>query len=1393
MNEETKNLIYSCLGILAKSFQESVYSSLLMLPFELDILNSMKEEYLDANASKKISIARLYFKYIIDKKDKLRTYSSEGLKVHLFFLIQKIIDLQKYDDFVQYKEALSIMNYILKPLEHMRNELLNKINEIEIIEINPLKRVVSAVFSMSNNDGILNNIIDGINSKKEESYFGLIFFMNENKLETLTNKNIRDKMSVFQFFQSLLNTMLSYIEQNSVAGLYLLSAIYNFYGITNCWQLIQNHGFISRFGLFIKNTKDSKILITSLKIIREFTGEEVIKRFLSIFAEKISDFDDSFSKEFLEYFNDCKRIIQNYDLSILANNRNTHRAFLFLVCKSGQIDNYINKIFTQNLSIDSLNRAVNYLINNSLIDNNNNDNFSKYAINKIMDEIFNTHKENNESIVLLSSLANIMKRIKLSEVFLAFAKFFNGDLNNFTIQVLETINAIIQDKKEESKKCSCHLVVSDVKNKYVETVYSCLLKLLKTEDNFHKIKIITFIFNNAVGMQKFDYFEQINDNSLILSKLIPDSYQKNIFEKAFNDIKLDSKNIALQIIILGLYNPDFKPFEEISSILNDIKSSPPINQFLINLFINFFYSYPSKATKNFKEFIEKYSEYPMEGNYHGFLNFLFRTPNIVIDDWVFLEILNKISSFNLPSQDRKILVKLLILFKEKENFYNVLSKYLTFGDFDISEFPELENIILSSEYNVELIPDLLKFNLSNTQLDNLTKSIIEYGESKIFNKFVQNAKENNISISNICSQLLKLNNIQKLIEFTQYCIKYIKEESDFDLIFKLSIIYIDNIFEKDVCIHCKNALCNIYSNALNDESKSKVQFKIDIKNISDFFQNIINRISFEQIKQIFSLINESSTDKQYSYSTLIFIKISCQYFQNELAKTNNSYLRKKIISFILNQMNKLNQPSMGIKRISIEIIILIASQGNFKEIISQILLNKHNDFIRMLIKEFSNNQNFSKILNQSFFEKIPKLSYNKDKILNEQLQTFCYLIKHNNDIKFYPKFIWFIIFSFTYIQCLDMKNKENLEKILREIFNNLTFSSVSIDYSNVNQKDILNDLNNLVQSIFKLTLPEIEQFLSCKETTPEWKIDKKDFFFYSCYLLYLLLKEFISYNYSNINISLTELIIKYYYKLDKINLQKFSKYLNQFLPDELNLLFKSFGTNKLRTDFTKMVLNSISNEYNNFDQELKENMLSFLNNLISLLSNEEKNDIIEEIFLIFDINIDVSGYQKYILMIFNSLIKNNISEKTLNKFKNSNNYSISKLLILSLSNNNEIQKESTELLITLSNQESVRQTIDDNIYIIKGLANNNEGDICLYGTTLADWGKTNGVSTRLLKYLKHIAGLVKNSKNKQKLANKLNIILSPIINSDKRTQIDWINQRNLAIDIMCTLSYQCNP
>ena len=51
----------------------------------------------------------------------------------------------------------------------------------------------------------------------------------------------------------------------------------------------------------------------------------------------------------------------------------------------------------------------------------------------------------------------------------------------------------------------------------------------------------------------------------------------------------------------------------------------------------------------------------------------------------------------------------------------------------------------------------------------------------------------------------------------------------------------------------------------------------------------------------------------------------------------------------------------------------------------------------------------------------------------------------------------------------------------------------------------------------------------------------------------------------------------------------------------------------------------------------------------------------------------------------------------------------------------------------------------------------------------------------------------KNSKNKQKLANKLNIILSPIINSDKRTQIDWINQRNLAIDIMCTLSYQCNP
>ena len=109
------------------------------------------------------------------------------------------------------------------------------------------------------------------------------------------------------------------------------------------------------------------------------------------------------------------------------------------------------------------------------------------------------------------------------------------------------------------------------------------------------------------------------------------------------------------------------------------------------------------------------------------------------------------------------------------------------------------------------------------------------------------------------------------------------------------------------------------------------------------------------------------------------------------------------------------------------------------------------------------------------------------------------MIKHNNDIKFYPKFIWFIIFSFTYIQCLDMKNKENLEKILREIFNNLTFSSVSIDYSNVNQKDILNDLNNLVQSIFKLTLPEIEQFLSCKETTQEWKIDKKDFFIYYIY------------------------------------------------------------------------------------------------------------------------------------------------------------------------------------------------------------------------------------------------------------------------------------------------------
>ena len=619
----------------------------------------------------------------------------------------------------------------------------------------------------------------------------------------------------------------------------------------------------------------------------------------------------------------------------------------------------------------------------------------------------------------------------------------------------------------------------------------------------------------------FDGLEKISSNLKSLEET------RDEFIKKLNEIDLGKIECSIQNIPFGnnlnniiINNNEFKYediYEKIENFLKNKKYYECIEQMII------FHKYIKNVKNDFNEGInlkEKYYFLLVE-LFEGVLNKMIEDSMICehIDEYKILldNIFENLIKDNYEeSMEYLIMVELFLKILYDKNIIKIMEDYFPVFKADDKKYFSL-NILLKilflkiSQilYDISITSIELLFNDNMTErYYNLYETVMciklicdKYDEKKNMNDIGDNADLNKFylfiksEIDKNMNSLLVIpkNSFQKLYLYNTINFwnkLFSKSDSNNDPCINeqklLEFLFIDKSVEQ---------ISNISSYMLNQYSfKNLFNLKILLKNKNIKSENDI----YLSLKELHKINNEKIYKSKYS--VLLQQKLH-QFFSN----INNTIYNNKENN--IDSSNNIEYMNIIIKIISYEELIKIFNEFEFNDILLVIkdLIGKNqmNEFLK--IKNYITNNFKMELMFELYLdeEQIKKYGENDtSEALNQLIETFYdYEIKENeHKINIYLNILdIYIIILKNYIN-----NKENELSAINNIILNDIFILNNITINNQAKDDKMNTLSQLIQSIFKINLLNINKSTNnFKEykiindffTKDNYITSKTDFFF----------------------------------------------------------------------------------------------------------------------------------------------------------------------------------------------------------------------------------------------------------------------------------------------------------
>ena len=745
------------------------------------------------------------------------------------------------------------------------------------------------------------------------------------------------------------------------------------------------------------------------------------------------------------------------------------------------------------------------------------------TINNLLEYITSKFKNINcvkYIVIILKSLYEEYPDFK-NQIIPIILKYFTGEETNLIAygvithnNALKIISDIIEDLIKENIKFN-----DEEKNKFL----SIIIDLIDETQDPRNLKLI------------FDFIPKL---SICIDKNLLGKYSKKIFECLFGffPINFNSKDVK------NVKNEDLVSEEELTKLLNNLLSQEIFNEYLFqNIDINEYknssdllllyqsiiknYSYEllSKYYSNIIEYIlntlkdnnEEFLNIQCFITYKSFLEKYFPYDNNIENTW------NKLYD-NIFSDDIKTMtigkdMICPIITYDKQNKYiikciELFIKMISLYSFDLNKYMllKLANTIIffylkkknEEEYDNEYIQSLnILFNNKKLLL-NIIKDKKYYNINNINNE--NNTMTNTnlfIIISDILTGLITKINKIKIFEEEE-------KKEVFDIIYNYYIneINIDIESEKDIehiCILLVELSKNIEKNEYNLYDKIKILFLSknkksyylikQIYNLNENIQlkkNIINDIILnieknEEAKDI--LIDLLSNEKDNNKKNEILID-----FNNELEKIIIAHINDESFTiFINNIIDYLD--IINLNKIISYIVDILISQNN-DNLKSKQLLNKLNNFIKVLIKKQKEKKELKSEKIEELYNKIKPL-YNKFILENNNSNE-----NNNNILNCLKKLFKYCSIEFKkkiFDELITSKiNNKDDNKNNMKIYENIkleSYISIIINYI-IKNYDILLKENIISNSYDDILISKIFNEIECMDSSDK-KIFEKSILF----------------------------------------------------------------------------------------------------------------------------------------------------------------------------------------------------------------------------------------------------------------------------------------------------------
>ena len=1038
-----------------------------------------------------------------------------------------------------------------------------------------------------------------------------------------------------------------------------------------------------------------------------------------------------------------------------------------------------------------------YIIFYYNIFNNNNNNFIfsplfnhkkilKIFLNKTIQMLYKQNIIDDNNVLILLNFLIELNEIKTS-LKLFFSLYDDNNITNLNEIVNNNLNTILITIYN-------YFYLYNGRNNFLYELFEILSNFQINDSNYDLIKKIilnNYLFHydknffNCIMKIIIKYFNIIGNNYFISENYYKKNNNKNICFKRF------IKNFGFIIKILhNLIDKEYKYFSKDSYLFQKgflIKSNINFNNIkLVNDFTILLNFKIMKQNKNINFSISLIKIF--ENNNNHYLE-LFIKNDIIIFKIFQKENKNEINLINFEYNN----TYLLILTKSKNFFWLSLNA----KNFNLSEYvkkfsfnKETKKNICFFSNNFDNNIDKKLLNIKNNNIKIIFGKLLLFNNSLTFDEMdlINTLKGNfyNIIYLNQKCNLkydFDFNNEKNNIQNEQNNIKNLYEKKIKDYIIELNVeeqinqnyliynyltlfkfIYFEGI--KILEINCE-LIKQIYINNIeNINEETLLIIEENINEILSMIEHILDKIDFEDEKNI--LLN-SNLNKYHSLiilkekemqEMLIFFNIlfdllknlkinnfnfSIVHLLNLLAylkdkKNNlmNSYLKKKVIIFLLKFIHNFNE------NIIQNIFCKLIEQEKLEEINEMYLVNLilnlkfsfpyFNEYYKLIEKITEKNSNILKFLMNYVIE----YSNNKIENINLNFLNELILIIYNNkflltfDDLYKKKFFINLFLKIHNIQKVyllkEHKNIDNFnycDSIKSNLINYLSLFKYDIKLYNFFTNTYFSEDNNDSE----ILLNEIKSvnsffFNSFYKKNNEYEKLNEEFFCEKFkYLLNYIKNIYNNKEIKNINnISKYILNFKNYFSTFCLKLlndllsndnQKFNQILNEILNNE-NYIYKYY-TNYIFIDYSSEEINNFYNEIKNlFNLLLRKGKNNFVFNLMftyfhKYKSNEKLKTIFINIFrdILIQINENksekINDYNKdnkiklflFFYQILSFFNKNNISNK--------NFYQNLISLFSTNSMDNELLKNATKLDMKLKINENIENNQKYEKYILEVL------------------------------------------------------------------------------------------